>query len=110
MTSILIKIIMCLHDWMTGRNLLIVVTPYLAFRLRDSLFSQTASSWMPFVYTLGNFLFLIRATLSQKKQGFARVQQSTHGSIAALAAVIFILLLSTQLAYVPPTMFFILMM
>lgn len=92
------------------RNLLICITPYFTYRLRNSAFSNTASSWMPFIYTIGNLVFLIRAMFAQKNLGFQRVKQNIFWSIGWLGGIILMLLITAEMEYVPPTMFFLLMM
>jgi hypothetical protein len=65
---------------------------------------------MPFIYTIGNLVFLIRAMFAQKNLGFQRVKQNVFWSIGWLGVIIFVLLITAELEYVPPTMFFLLMM
>lgn len=52
-----------------NRNMLIVVTPYFDLRLRESPhFANTASNWVPLIYTIGNFALLVYATYSLQKR------------------------------------------
>ena len=96
-------------QWL-NRNLLIVITPYFSFRLRDSPFSSSAASWTPFVFTCGNFAFLIQATRTQKQEGFKNIKRRLLASISSLASIIVLLWMTAQVDALSPLAFFLLVM
>lgn len=92
------------------RNLLIVVTPYFALRLRGSSFSASAATWVPLSFTFANFFCLAWATYAQGRDGFLHVKRNVYGSIATIGAIILLLFASTHVGHITPLAFLALMM
>ncbi|KAE9404472.1 hypothetical protein BT96DRAFT_964197 [Gymnopus androsaceus JB14] len=83
-------------------NALITATPYFLSRLAGSSFQSTFSSYLSITFTLSNFLFLAHATATSKQMSPSR---QTIISLLGLAALCFLLTLSTLIT-ISPGIFF----